>query len=43
MHRPAIFAAVLGLGRAASNIGDLWVNEAPAVSTNSRVSVKVAR
>ncbi|MFD5898640.1 hypothetical protein [Streptomyces sp. NPDC060366] len=25
MHRPAIFAAVLGLGRAASNIGDHWV------------------
>ncbi|WP_381805568.1 hypothetical protein [Streptomyces niveus] len=25
MHRPAIFAAVLGLGRAASNIGDHWI------------------
>ncbi|MEU9031867.1 hypothetical protein AB0D46_30975 [Streptomyces sp. NPDC048383] len=24
-HRPALFAAVLGLGRAASNIGDHWI------------------
>ncbi|MGW9374082.1 hypothetical protein ACWGVR_29215 [Streptomyces xanthophaeus] len=24
-HRPAFFAAVLGLGRAASNIGDHWI------------------
>lgn len=27
-HRPALFAAVLGLGRAASNIGNHWINAA---------------
>jgi hypothetical protein len=32
-HRSALFAAVLGLGRAGSNIGDHWVNTAKAVST----------
>lgn len=44
MHRPATFAALLGLTRAASAIGDFWVIAAPAVSAVSRVSrVEVAR
>ncbi|MCX4546479.1 hypothetical protein [Streptomyces sp. NBC_01565] len=38
-HRPALFAAVVGLGRAASNIGDHWVNAAMAVSTFVGVSL----
>lgn len=42
-HRPALFAAVLGLGRAASNIGDLWVNAAKAVSTFLDVSIPRGR
>jgi hypothetical protein len=32
-HRPAVFAALLGLTCAASTIGDFWVNTAEAVST----------
>lgn len=27
-HRPAVFAALLGLTRAASAVGDYWVNAA---------------
>ncbi|MFJ3963189.1 hypothetical protein [Streptomyces sp. NPDC090036] len=38
-HRPALFAAVLGLGRAASNIGDHPLNAAKAVSTFVGVSL----
>lgn len=38
-HRPAVFAALLGLTRAASQVGDFWVNAAKAVSTTSSVSV----
>jgi hypothetical protein len=34
MHRPAVFAALLGLTRAASAVGDYWVNAAKAVSTS---------
>jgi hypothetical protein len=32
-HRPATFAALLGLTRAASAIGDYWVIAAKVVST----------
>ncbi|MFJ8546319.1 hypothetical protein ACIRFH_30835 [Streptomyces sp. NPDC093586] len=39
MHRPAAFAALLGLTRAASAIGDYWVNAAKAVFTFLRVSL----
>ncbi|MFD3658429.1 hypothetical protein [Streptomyces sp. NPDC058620] len=39
MHRPAAFAALLGLTRAASAIGDYIVNTAKIVSTMSSVSV----
>ncbi|MFI1702101.1 MULTISPECIES: hypothetical protein [Streptomyces] len=39
MHRPAVFAALLGLTRAASAIGDYWVNTAKAVSTLVGVSL----
>lgn len=39
MQRPATFAALLGLTRAASAIGDYWVNAAMAVSTFSGVSL----
>ncbi|AYV32849.1 hypothetical protein ACFWB1_21330 [Streptomyces goshikiensis] len=38
-HRPAVFAALLGLTRAGSAIGDFWVNAARIVSSMSRVSV----
>ncbi|WP_157901862.1 hypothetical protein [Streptomyces kanasensis] len=40
-HHSALFAAVLGLGRAGSNIGDQLFNTAKAVSTFPRVSVRV--
>ncbi|MFJ1551126.1 hypothetical protein [Streptomyces sp. NPDC088246] len=40
MHRPATFAALLSLTRAASAIGDFWVNAAKAVNTFLRVSVR---
>ena len=38
-HRPAVFAALLGLTRAASAVGDFWVNAATAVSTFLGVSL----
>lgn len=38
-HRPAVFATLLGLTRAASAVGDYWVNAAETVSTMSSVSV----
>jgi hypothetical protein len=38
-HRSALFAAVLGLGRAGSNVGDQFVIAAKAVSTVRSVSV----
>ncbi|WP_267883310.1 hypothetical protein [Streptomyces sp. NRRL S-1022] len=39
MQRPAVLAALLGLTRAASAVGDLWVNTAKAVSTLVGVSL----
>ncbi|GGQ86778.1 hypothetical protein GCM10010250_67240 [Streptomyces althioticus] len=39
MHRPAVFAALLGLTRAASAVGDFWVNAAKVVSTSVSVSL----
>ncbi|MGW3658122.1 hypothetical protein ACWD6R_21625 [Streptomyces sp. NPDC005151] len=39
MHRPATFAALLGLTRAASAIGDFWAIAAKTVSAMSSVSV----
>ncbi|MEV7217906.1 hypothetical protein AB0O31_33030 [Kitasatospora cineracea] len=41
--RPARFAAVYALLRTAADVGDHWVNAAPAVSAHSRVSVEAAR
>ncbi|MCG5122699.1 hypothetical protein MA546_28655 [Streptomyces sp. T7(2022)] len=38
-HRPATFAALLGLTRAASSLGDYWVNAAKPVSTFVGVSL----
>ncbi|GGP84106.1 hypothetical protein FHS33_006649 [Streptomyces calvus] len=38
-HRPAVFAALLGLTRAGSALGDYWVNAAKVVSTFPGVSV----
>ncbi|MFF8264196.1 hypothetical protein [Streptomyces virginiae] len=36
-HRPAVFAALLGLARAGSAIGDYRVNPAEGVSTSRGV------
>ncbi|MGW7582779.1 hypothetical protein ACWGKU_29340 [Kitasatospora sp. NPDC054768] len=41
--RIARFAAAYALLRSGADVGDHWVNAAPAVSTNSCVSVEVAR
>jgi hypothetical protein len=38
-HRPAVFAALLGLTRTGSAIGDYWVNAANAVSAFLGVSL----
>ncbi|CAL9673066.1 hypothetical protein SUDANB15_07552 (plasmid) [Streptomyces sp. enrichment culture] len=39
MHRPAVFAALLGLTRAGSTIGDYWVSTAKPLSAFRGVSL----
>lgn len=39
MLRPDVFAALLGLARTGSKLGDFWINAAKAVSTSVSVSL----
>ncbi|MFH9354000.1 hypothetical protein [Kitasatospora sp. NPDC017646] len=39
----ARFATAYALLRASADVGDHWINAAPAVSSHSRVPVEVAR